>query len=132
MGRGREKGLGTPQRYLRGFYIVFLLAFRCSAHFPDTTVEIWILTCFRGITAFFAHLRKMLWTVFTDISFSAFLRYGAIIFTATLFFEGCPSLFPDTPVVVFSVFVPDRTPSLATRLGCRHGHRFFFISGQHN
>src|SRR6266516_3076819 len=87
-------------------------------HFPYATVEIRSQSLFRSFATFFAHLRVVVCAVLCHVGCATFPGNGAIVFTATFLFKYHASLFSDTSIVVFAIFVADRASPLAACLRC--------------
>ena len=102
-----------PVLFLSGL-TYFLLPFGRAAELPDTTVEIGVLPLFGGVAALFAHLGEMVGAILIHVGLPALPGDGAIVVAATLLFQGSATLLADAPVIVFTIFVANRTsPSTA-------------------
>src|SRR5579883_1929061 len=104
------------------------------AQLADATIKILILALFGCISAFLAHCREVLGTVFHLVGRTALARNGAVVLAAALLFQHRAAFFADLPVVVLAVLLANRVPPFAIRLrGCggRYGGGSLFAVWQH-
>src|SRR5258707_5015286 len=112
------QGESSPWQWFSTSLFCFLMAFGAPSYLPDTTIEIGVLALFGSLAILFAHLREMVGAIFRHIGRATFLSDGAIVLSATLLFKSGATLFPDTSIVVLSIFVADRAPPSTARLRC--------------
>src|SRR5579859_7564445 len=87
-----------------------------SSQFPDATVEIRIVSLFGGPTAFFTHLREMVYAILCHVGHSTLPGDGAVVFAAAFLLECRSSLFSDASKVVFTILIADRATPFMARL----------------